>query len=594
MTADSAALFALRDRWLAAWPEALGHWSRFTKLTSPRWCFTADDEKEQGLSDSFAMIRLHDQAVVVSLARVLAAGVQDFPREVLAHEIGHHVYVPANLLDHGRMLARMRRGLPDRESFAPLIANLFADMLINDRLQRQAGLDMSGVYRELRTPGQAPLWKLIMRGYEVLWSLPRETLAEPPIEPALEADAGLVARVVRSFARDWLDGAGRFAVLCLSYLLKEKGCDLGILVRGAGGWCDTIRAGQGAGDVPAGLIDIDLDEARGIIHPMFDPELSGVDLGEKAADIIGHTKASDLRGGSPGQCREPFEYGQVLRALGLDMSDHDIAVRYYRERALPYLVPFPVKRMPRASDPLPEGLETWDFGQPLEQVDWIASVLTSPVVVPGVTTRQRTWGVSEGADPETRPIDLDLYVDCSGSMPNPQRVFSPIALAGAIIALSALRVGSGVQATLWSGAGQFETTGGFVRDPVRVLRILTGYLGGATAFPLHILRDTFSARKPTSRAVHLLVVSDDGVTTILDKDERGRPGREISIQALGQARGGGTMVLNLVQDWTKDPGLVQLHEQGWSIFVVKTLEDLVPFARQFSRSQYDREPSHDA
>ena len=185
-------------------------------------------------------------------------------------------------------------------------------------------------------------------------------------------------------------------------------------------------------------------------------------------------------------------------------------------------------------------------------------------------------------------------MDCSGSMPNPQRVFSPIALAGAIIALSALRVGSGVQATLWSGAGQFETTGGFVRDPVQVLRILTGYLGGATAFPLHILRDTYSTRKPAGRAVHLLVVSDDGVTTILDRDERGRPGGEISALALDQARGGGTMVLNLVQDWTTDRKLVQLHEQGWSIFVVRTLEDLVPFAREFSRNQYAREPSHDA
>ena len=45
---------------------------------------------------------------------------------------------------------------------------------------------------------------------------------------------------------------------------------------------------------------------------------------------------------------------------------------------------------------------------------------------------------------------------------------SYLALAGTILALSALRAGARVQATLWSGAGQFETTAGF--GPVRSAR----------------------------------------------------------------------------------------------------------------------------
>jgi hypothetical protein len=236
------------------------------------------------------------------------------------------------------MLARVRRGLPDRETFAPLVANLYADLLINDRLQRQAALDMAGVYKAINVPLQTPLWKFYLRTYEILWSLPRGTLTELPLEDSLEADAGLAARVVRSFAQDWLDGAGRFAVLCLTYLLAEKTCDLKTACRAVGGWCDTISAGQGADDVPAGLIDIDSDEAGGILHPMFDPDLSGVDLGERGVDIIGKANALSSQGGSAGQCREPFEFGQILRALGLDMSDHDIAVRYYRERALPAIL----------------------------------------------------------------------------------------------------------------------------------------------------------------------------------------------------------------------------------------------------------------
>ncbi|HJZ59440.1 MAG TPA: hypothetical protein VKE74_31130, partial [Gemmataceae bacterium] len=430
------------------------------------------------------------------------------------------------------------------------------------------------------------LWKVYLRTYEILWSLPRGTLAVQPIEPRMEADAGLCARLVRTFARDWLEGAGKFAVLCLTYLLGEK-CPSIAALCGCGGWCDTIHAGKGSVEVPGGLIDIDPNEAKGIIHPMYDPELSGFDLDKK--DIIGKASTVTPIGGSQCERREPFEYGQILRALGMDMPDHDIAVRYYKERAAPYLVKFPVKKLPRAADPLPEGLETWDITEPLEKVDWLESVLSCPVVVPGMTTRQRFWGTSEGGEPEKRPIDLDIYVDCSGSMPNPQHQFSPVALAGAIIALSALRVGSAVQATLWSGAGEFETTGAFVRDTAQVLRVLTGYLGGGTAFPIHILRDTYEGRKLTDRSVHILNLSDDGITTMFDKDERRNSGWDISAMALKNCRAGGSMVLNLWSDWKGDEKLVRANQQGWDIYVVRTLEELVPFARAFSQSRYAKE-----
>src|SRR5262249_13965300 len=162
-------------------------------------------------------------------------------------------------------------------------------------------------------------------------------------------------------------------------------------------------------------------------------------------------------------------------------------VCYYRERAIPYLIPFPSREKPESTEPLPEGLEPWDIGQALDATDWLQSVMISPRVVPGMTTVQRVWGTTEGQEPKREPIDLDLYVDSSGSMPNPQHITSYPALAGAILCLSALRAGARVQATLWSGTKQFTTTEGFVRDPEAVLRVLTGYFGGTTAFPIHVL-----------------------------------------------------------------------------------------------------------
>jgi hypothetical protein len=577
----------LRDNWMSRWPEALAVWSKFTRLGQPRWCVTLAEAKQAGLTESFAMIRLTDQAIIVNAPLVRRYRVEAYALEIMAHEIGHHVYCPANLTDNARMIARMRWALPTKEQLAGFVSNLYSDLLINDHLQRSANLGMADVYRALVGPSSNRMWTLYMRMYEILWSIEKNKLATGDMTPQLEGDAHLGARLVRSYAKDWLDGSGRFAALCLPYLLDDNGQEIQKLLRG---WRDTEHAGQGG--MPAGLTEMEDGEREGALHPSLDPELAGIDeqaeLDEQdsAADKAGQPKEATSPGGASGQHREPFQYGEILKSLGLNLSDHEIAVRYYKERAAPWLVRFPARVMPESTEPLPEGLEAWDIGSPLENADWMQSVLVSPRVVPGMTTVQRVWGTAEGTLPEKQPLDLDLYVDCSGSMPNPQTTVSYLTLAGAIIALSALRAGARVQATLWSGARQFETTDGFVRDEHAVLEILTGYLGGGTAFPIHVLRDTYQARKPGARPAHILVISDDGVTTMFDKDEKGNRGWDVARMALERARGGGTLVLNLWSDWDKNADLVRAHQDGWAISRVRTWEELVEFARWFSQIKY--------
>ena len=301
----------------------------------------------------------------------------------------------------------------------------------------------------------------------------------------------------------------------------------------------------------------------------------------------GGQPTGEAKAHSGGQDRQPFEYGQILRSLGLKLSEHEITTRYYRERALPHLIPFPSKPSPQAVEPLAEGFEGWEVGDPLEAMDLLGSVLQSPVLVPGVTTVQRVYGETPGSDPARRPLDLDIYVDCSGSMPNPGVDVSYLALAATILALSALRMGARVQATLWSGAGQFDTTGGFERDEKRIIGTITGYLGDGTAFPLSVLRDTYAARKPGDSAVHIVVISDDGADTMLQPDEKGTSGESVCREALAHARGGGTLVLNLARacQW---PAGETLAKVGFRIHRVTQWEDLIAFARAFVRENYGR------
>jgi hypothetical protein len=577
----------IQEQWKARWPDAIALWSKFTKLREPRWCFDEDEEAAENLSGSFAMIRLIDHAVVISISQIAANKLQNFPVEIMAHEIGHHVYCPADLTDQGRMLARMRRALPSKEHHAPLIANLYADLLINDRLQRSANLRMADVYKTLGSESQDKMWTFYMRIYEILWSLQKGTIAKGEITSSLELDAQLGARVIRVYAKDWLKGAGRFAALCLTYLLEDDGQKMQKIIKG---WIDIRNAG--AGSIPDGLIDIDADEIEGAIHPALDDELAGIDsYGGDAESKKEKPKITpvQINPSSQGQMREPFEFGEILKGLGVNLSAHELAIRYYRERAIPHLVKFPSREMPESKEPLIEGLDVWDIGSSVDDVDWFESAVVSPHIIPGITTVQRIYGTTSGSIPEREPVDLDLYVDCSGSMPNPQYSTSFLTLAGAIIALSALRTGSKVKATLWSGKHDFQTTKEFIRNEHDILKILTGYIGGATAFPIHLLRDTFVNRTRQDRAVHVLVISDDGVDTMFYKDEKGNDGWDIARMVLEKGRAGGSLVLNLWREWQQTPVLVQAKNEGWDIHSVQTWEQLVEFARAFSRAKYGKE-----
>ncbi|GMU43234.1 MAG: VWA domain-containing protein [Xanthomonadales bacterium] len=622
----------LAERWSAAWPDALAAWSPYTRLKPPLLLETSAAAKKQGLSSSFAMIRLVDQTVVIDLEGVCRLGIGDYAVEVLAHEIGHHVYAPASITEHTRSLARMLPALPTLAQHAPMVANLYTDLLINDRLMRSAGLRMpplmQAVVKGTKQGKSSKLWTLYLRTYELLWGMERGSLcgrvlktptapvdagpqaelqeselpstvekttlvARPLTNDVIEVDARLAARLVRHHARHWLSGIGRYAVLVMPYLIEDARAGEGLQ-----SLMDTKDAGDGG--QPEGLTGMDPEELGEIPHPAA--ELAEGEGDDDAAALEGESPGATRESAAkttPGQCRDPYQYGELLRLAGLKLDHQKAAIRYYEERARPYLVPFPTLPSAESEDPIPEGLDPWEPGDPIEAIDWRQSLTLSPRPIPGLTTVQRRWGTQPGREPQRQPLDLDVYVDSSGSMPNPATQLSWPALAGAVICLSALRVGAAVQVTLWASREQVMSTRGFVRSAEDCLRVLTGYYGGGTQFPLPTLRETHAKRVKLRRPTHILVVSDDGASTMFDTpDEQGTPGIEVCGRALKQAGGGGTLALNIPGTWAGKQAnhyyakafgwLTKAHqEQGWLVAAVANLSDLLAFAREFTRTHYD-------
>jgi hypothetical protein len=419
------------------------------------------------------------------------------------------------------------------------LANLWSDLLVNTRvaeLQRRRGAgrepDMIALWRALSArPTDDPLWWIVLRAYELLWRLPDGTLcrATPPrtsgtrgrrvpaagdeaesvriqreldealtLDPAL--DAALLARTVRTFGADAVSGALRAGMVLAPYLraTRREG------PAGCGG--ETGRAPASMADLDAVLGDPRLSEQP--VHPALEGE------GEGEGEDAGGAAAE---GESLGQ-----GYGLAATlALYRGSDELSVVAAWYAAEARRWIRPLvQPATTPPAGDEIPGPTEEWVLGDELAELDWRATLSRGPHVVPGVTTRLRTTL----PDPEpagVEPVELELYVDSSGSMRNP-RLESPAVLAGCILLLSVLRGGGSARVTSFSGPGQVAGGERFGRDRRALVADLTTYFGGGTTFPLDLLRQRVRGPGRHPRR-HLVVLSDDGLQSMFGT---GQPGSE--------------------------------------------------------------------
>lgn len=541
------------ENWQSKWEEALKLWSDYVKLSPAKFLLLDKEEKEEGLTDSFAAIRLTDHQVLISLRQIKKLGLENYPLEILGHEIGHHVYCPGDLSDQAKLIYIARQALPRMEHLAPHLINIYEDLFINDRLKKTNQLRMEEVYIKIGK-NKDPFWNLYMRIYELLWALPSFTLTERILTDQIQSDAYLISRMIQNFPNQWLRGAFDFVSLCFPYFFGDENSQKSDL-RYLNPFLDTKEIGKG-GKFPSGISEIQIESE---LLPK-----SGV-TGKK----------DDLT---------PSDYSTICGALGIEAEASEIAFKYYKEKALPYLISFPEMKTLGAKEKVLEGNELWDPGSPMENINWIDSVLRSPIVVPGYTTVEDVYGETDSYEYERHPIDLDLFVDCSGSMPNPIHSLSYLTLAGAIISLSALRVGSSVRVTLWSGENEYKITDGFTKNEKEILSVLTGYFGGGTCFPLEIFETSYN--EPKKRKTHILVISDDGIDTMFNQNYHVDT-RTLVKKALTNAGGGGSMVLQLYNP----DGNVTVNEMktsGWDIYAIRNWEDLIQFSKDFVKINYER------
>ncbi|MCK2030884.1 VWA domain-containing protein [Microbacterium galbinum] len=483
-------------------------------------------------------------------------GLADELWSMLAHEVGHHVLAPSTRIDGLKVRHQMARALAAVSSRAPaasdigLLANLWNDLLVNTRLAQlqRAEADAAGepgIIRLGRVLYPAPagsadrLWWVYCRAYEILWRLPAGTLCAivappapppavaheqlPPLDTIAErhrekerilrerkaesariaaelagarttnpvVDAALVADAVRTFGADPVPGAVRFGVIAAPYIAERQDAAREVPTVGGAG-CAADEKGPSA-------------EELGRI--LADQRLRG--------DLPAHPGAAEAVEPDDDASSQPGQRLDVARTLGLysDLDQAEVLAAWYRTEAASRVRPYTRRAPAQPAGGLPGPLELWETGDAIGDIDW-AATLRGGRVIPGVTTRRRSELDDDPVVRETS-IEIDLYIDSSGSMRNP-RAGSPAVLAGTILALSVLRGGGRVRVTSFSAAGQVAGMERASRDPAEIVGALCVFFGGGTSFPLDLYDSRYAALPRATEEVqrHVVVLSDDGLVSM--------------------------------------------------------------------------------
>ncbi len=496
MTAfDTAEHDDLRRELHRCWPLAQAHWSRFLLLRDPG---------EDSAQPSLAQIDLRSRQVTVNAEMILSKGLGDSLEAILAHEVGHHVCFPATMQTHAR-LRLLERTLVPYDDYS--LINLFTDLMINERLGTSLREPIMKVYRAFTAEpafhGEGrwkrdPVFLLYLAVYEELWGLESGALIGPAAAafgemfPAYRAEARVLAGNLFPLGPNLYTQFLYFLSVMVRYLTppEEDQPQAGHPLQCGRGeptpdeWAEAVT--PSAGELEA--------IRRALKEDWFETD--------QAERLEQNNTAENRIAGLPG-------FGTQDAALV-----PEIMAAYYRQQAEHYLLRPPLQR--RLGElQVPTTLEEWELGDPTRDIDWVATLLLRGRELGRALPLKRIRvAEEEGLEAPLWQPRTEIYLDVSGSMPNPCFAINAMTLAALILASGTVRAGGWVRALLYSSAPVLFWEWG--RSETEMSRFLMHYVGGGTEFPFGIL-DT-SVRECAGDQPIRVVITDRDFDTNFDHD----------------------------------------------------------------------------
>ncbi|WP_223639756.1 M48 family metalloprotease [Corallococcus sp. EGB] len=478
------------------WRDALALWDVHVQLSPPE-PHQPFPPGEAAPDEPLAYIDLVRRQVFVHFDLLVRMGARDSLTAVLAHEIGHHVRFPHTLGWDAELRVMEQRLIP---GLGQSLTNLFFDLQVNEFVGRTHAEALCQVYRGfLRTPdgreknkdprkkkdggtgGPSPLFCFYLAIYEELWRREPGYLVPEDLLPKLEeAYPGFRAQA-RMFVQTFYalpDPRLQFLYFCATFIrfidvpsevafCLPMGGD--ISPPDEGDLDAAVQSGERWGDV--------LDEARakGWLDDSHDTKES--DPLETIRRVTAHLPGKDG--------------GRLRRAL---------VARYYRRLVDQYILKLPAS--PAKPEPYLRTIpEAWEYGDDPSTIDWTLTVISQGPLA-AVSPLRRELEADLPPPSELGVPALEIYLDTSGSMPNPEQQLNAMTLAAQVLSASALRKGARVRGIVYSADNPIVSP--WMYDEETARDFFFHYIGGGTWFPVEVMEE-LSQEEPDALRV---VISD--------------------------------------------------------------------------------------
>ncbi len=521
---------------------ALKTWS-YPSIPRPLVAKTKEEMSSLGeegkmLEEQYAFMKITNFKTYVNLEKVVKTAHEDPQRGLNAvskHEIGHR-FCPYDtitllILNHYIKEALKKEGLPkevDLDMAAASLQNIFSDMCINTKLVRNGDDDLPWMYSQMdrkKYPRREKFWNVYVGSMELAWNkkiFPKGYKINTEEQGAAEK----IEKIFKSdyFNKDnWVENAQTYARIMCKFLepmkgghcstckgnqgsrqsqgsqgQEQKGDGQGQEKKeqqgsGKGEGKEEKNKGQGQGDCECGChTPSSLDNIAKNIPKEID---------ENTAKELAKRLAKNGTDGLPSNKDAMKEFRDIMAGYGHG-NKTKASIQFYDMLSNSYDVLFAPKPFGKER-PSPFQPIKWHPSMGADKLDVPYSIITGGKIIPGVNTRawkSRRKEVFGGM--EEVILNLDLYLDSSGSMPNPINEVSLPVLAAFVAAKKAHKKGAYISVTNFSGGGQHEEVEP-TRDLKKIFEVLVAYFGGGTVFPVSELENK---NKKDPRQV--LVVTD--------------------------------------------------------------------------------------
>lgn len=479
-----------------AWQKTLKEFY-FPPLNEPRYIF------DYTLLEGFYIDPEHKWQITMNLANTPIFSDDDeyidYLYAISLHEVSHYQIIPYDGLLNAKLIRAAMKYV--NHYFAPIVVNCFADLLIDTKLyQKYPDLmywEVQKTYQNVLNHCNGKISdfsKFLFKTYEKLWDV---SISK---DDSLKDMENLAKKVIKVILKNFEDETQwEKKVSEVAFHLKTLINDTFTII-GPGLKC---KEGNIKRKFP-GKEELVIEIPEDILSLMDNPlenrnsdklkEDNNDELRQKSEEFARDTPFSQF-GAPAGQAGILID-GNPLAAWYRGLARNLIEIKIYEEKSGGELAIYP---------------EVWRLGDPIEELDIFQTILTSPIIIPNITTRK--WSTKRDLKhyEEKHIPDLLIVIDSSGSMnwnynKNSRKSPYHIALIAAFAALH-YAAQKGAKFSIINFSNRADICD-WTNNCYKAEKVLLRYQGGGTQLPIKAL---LKQCEKAERKSLIFIITDFGI-----------------------------------------------------------------------------------